>query len=310
MATSGQYTFSVTRNDIIKDAMRKIGIADAFGEPSNYDIETAASSLNGMLKTWEAQGLHLWKYKAVYLFLQKDQRDYTISTTGDNATTSYTRLVTSNSSSSGSSVLTFTSTTGATNSYYIGVLLQNGTMQWTTIASFTSTTITLTDALTDNVEDGAVVYIYQSKAQKPKRLINVKRRASDGTEASVTAIARVDMFNFLSPTGGDVSQVYFNPDLATSNITTWNKPSVAGDIIVLDTEYPIQIFTNLLDEPDLPEEWYEAMVYGLARRIGFDKGLAGTQEYLEIKELAAILLEQILGFDRENTYVQFYPSEY
>lgn len=310
MATSGQYTFSVTRNDIIKDAMRKIGIADAFGEPTNYDIETAASSLNGMLKTWEAQGLHLWKYKKIYLFLQKDQREYNISPTGDNATTSYTRLTTSINSSSGSSVLTFASTTGAVNGYNIGVLLQNGTMQWTTISSFNSTTITLTDALTDDVDAGAVVYIYQSKAQKPKRLINVKRRASDESEASVTAVARMDMFNFLSPTGGDVSQVYFNPELSNSVLTTWNKPSTAGDIIVLDTEYPIQIFSNLLDEPDLPEEWYEAMVYGLARRIGFDKGLAGTQEYSEIKELAQILLDQVLGFDRENTYVQFYPSEW
>lgn len=60
MATSGTYTFSLTRDEIISSALRSLGafgVADTI--PPN-DITNCAQALNIMCKTWIMKGLPLW----------------------------------------------------------------------------------------------------------------------------------------------------------------------------------------------------------------------------------------------------------
>ncbi len=54
MATSGSTDFSVSRDDIIKRALRIIGVLAQGETPTTNQTTEAAVALNGLVKAWEA----------------------------------------------------------------------------------------------------------------------------------------------------------------------------------------------------------------------------------------------------------------
>lgn len=62
MALSGSTNYSVTRDDLIKRALRIIGAIAQGESPTTNAYTEAAHSLNDIMKEWMADGLHLWKY--------------------------------------------------------------------------------------------------------------------------------------------------------------------------------------------------------------------------------------------------------
>jgi hypothetical protein len=62
MALSGSTNYSVTRDDIIKRALRLIGALGQGATPPTSAYTEAAHALNDIMKEWMADGLHLWKY--------------------------------------------------------------------------------------------------------------------------------------------------------------------------------------------------------------------------------------------------------
>ena len=57
----------------------------------------------------------------------------------------------------------------------IGIELDDGTIQWTTInGAPAGSTVTLTDALTDDVASGNAVYVYTAKTNRPMKLLGFK----------------------------------------------------------------------------------------------------------------------------------------
>ena len=67
MATSGTYDFTVTRDEIVTAALRKIGVVDAGETPTSDELSDGAEDLNIMVKGWMApnnfiaKGLKLWQ---------------------------------------------------------------------------------------------------------------------------------------------------------------------------------------------------------------------------------------------------------
>lgn len=82
MATSGSVDFSLNRNELIKAALRHIGVGVTGETPSNEEISDASISLNMMLKAWMAEGVLLWKREEISLSLVDGQNTYTIGQGG------------------------------------------------------------------------------------------------------------------------------------------------------------------------------------------------------------------------------------
>ena len=83
MATSGSTNFVVTRDQIIEDAYSHIGHLDE-GETLNSErLAYGARQLEKMLKSWSAQGRHLWILKEAELPLVDGTTSYTVGPTGD-----------------------------------------------------------------------------------------------------------------------------------------------------------------------------------------------------------------------------------
>ena len=78
MSTSGTTTFSVTRDQIITAALRKIGVV-AQGETATADQITEASvALNMMVKAWEADGMPLWALRTTPITVTANKTSYVI----------------------------------------------------------------------------------------------------------------------------------------------------------------------------------------------------------------------------------------
>lgn len=66
MSRSNTYTFSVTRDELIADALIQIGALDPeAGTPTATQITKAALVLNMMVKSWHSPANHLWTRRMV-----------------------------------------------------------------------------------------------------------------------------------------------------------------------------------------------------------------------------------------------------
>jgi len=62
MSTSASTNYSVTRDDVIKRALRIIGAIGQGETPDDAAITEAARALNDLVKEWQSDGMQLWKY--------------------------------------------------------------------------------------------------------------------------------------------------------------------------------------------------------------------------------------------------------
>lgn len=60
MAVSGSYDWTLTRNQIITDALEDLGAIDAGGTLDDADLAVASTKLNGIVKTLKNKHIHLW----------------------------------------------------------------------------------------------------------------------------------------------------------------------------------------------------------------------------------------------------------
>ena len=106
MSTSGSTDFSVSRNDIIKSALRKI-VAYAPGEtPDANDITDSALALNLMIKSWQNESIGIWKNIEAALFLEDAENTYTLGPSGDHCAETFVKTELSSAAASAATSIT------------------------------------------------------------------------------------------------------------------------------------------------------------------------------------------------------------
>ncbi len=84
--TSGTYNstlVTLSRDEVITDAMQDIRQLSAAGAPSANDLIAGTRRLNRLLKRWETMGFLLWLYDLVQVPLVQNQYIYSIGPGGD-----------------------------------------------------------------------------------------------------------------------------------------------------------------------------------------------------------------------------------
>jgi hypothetical protein len=176
MASSGVVTFTVNESDIITDAMEDIG-ALGVGESLEADqVATCRRKLNMIAKQWSgnadyAPGFRMWTRRRATVFLQKDQVAYALGPSGDNASESYVTSTLATGAALGAGTITLASAAGISDTMYIGVLLNTGFFQWTTVnGAPAGAVVTLTNVLTAAAAAGARVFAYTTKMRRPLKI--------------------------------------------------------------------------------------------------------------------------------------------
>lgn len=311
MAVSNSSNFSVTRNDIIRAAALEVGAIGSGVTMSAQMQSDFAFKLNGMVKAWHGTGLHVWTAQEATLFPQIDQIKYQLgNSSSDHATETYVQTTISADEASGQTTLSLTSSSGMTVSDNIGIIVDDGTVHWSTISSIPdSTSVVIASGLDDTAAEGNHVFAYATKIVRPLKIVDARRHNLDsGHETPIEVIARKD-YQWLSQktNEGTVNQVWYEPGRDTGYLRLWNEPAAIDDLIKFTWHRPLMDFDAAGDNPDMPQEWILALSFNLAKLCIATFPVSATRAN-RIIGLAEEYLDLAMGFDREEGSVFFQPD--
>lgn len=266
MTTSGSVDFSVSRDNLIDDALRLVGAIGPDDNSSTNQKTHSARILNMIAKGWQSYGCSLWARKTGYVFPQSDVNAINLGPSGGHASTSYTHTTTSAASASGASTITVTSATGILTTYNIGIEQSDGTMQWTTVnGTPAGSVVTLTATLTGAVSSGAHVYVYQTKIQRPLRVTQAfLHDLVDTTDVETWVISKGE-YDLLSnkEIEGEPNQLAYDPQLDNGTLYITPRFKDGRNLITIVFQRPFEDFDTNTDTPDFPQEWYLPLMYAL-----------------------------------------------
>lgn len=312
MATSGSSNFSLTRNEICQAALRKL-VATPAGVPMTSQMLTDASqALNAMVKHWAAKGMHVWTTTEATLFVQPNQASYTVGTGGTaHCTQTYEQDQVATNALAGAGTITLADATGFTSGMNIGVTLDDGTIQWTTInGAPVGDVVTLTAALTDDVAEDNLVWAYTSDIVQPLKIRAARRWNTDTDyETPLTMVSRADYREYPNKTqSGTVTTVTYDRQLSIGTIYLWNAPQdVVNNHVRFTWDRPIMDFDTAADDTDLPQEWVQTLIFNLAVVMAPEFEVSDAS-FSRIKGLADEYLGDMIGFDREEASIFLQPD--
>lgn len=301
MATSNSIDYNRTRNELINGALRLIGKAGRGKTASSADIDDAAEALELMIKAWQPK-VRLWKIKEATLFVTKGTSDYNLP--GSHITLSYVSTTMKVAGAATDGTIDVNSITGISDGDYVGIELDDGTMQWTTVNGAPSgDTVTLTASLTGTAAIGNTVYAYTTQLIRPLRILDARRNGTN--DVPIDVVSREEYYALPTKSStGEVNQVYYDPQLTTGTLHIWPTGNNADDRIQLTCAMPIEDFDSSNINPDLPQECLETIKFNLASRLGLEYGIdLNRQMYLDAR--AEKMFMDMTEFDNETTSVYF-----
>lgn len=316
MATSGTYSFGVTKYEIIRQAMLNVGKLDANEVPTASEIQDCSFILNMLCKQWMgktdfAPGLKVWTRKRGHLLLSSTTGVYTVGPTAQGWTNSLNSTVTTAAALAAASAVVVSSVAGIATFDTAAIYLDSGALHFSVISSVVGSTLNLATPLPSAAASGAVVFTYTAAAQNPKDLETALLRDINNTDSPLD-IMTVQDYDFLPNKRdpnylGDPTAIYFERGLGSSKIYTDVGAAIdTRSHIVITYQEPVQDMTNNADEPYFPQEWYLALCWGLSEQIAPMFRAAWTDKMENLKISAMAIARQ---GDAERSSLYFQPGE-
>lgn len=317
MATSNSTNFNQTRAQLIERAFRQIGVG-VRGEPLDADeVANGAEALNAMLKHWATLKVGLWKYDEIVVFLNPGQALYRLGPGGDKAAYERDMVPTKldGAQSAGATALTVLSTAGMAANDNFGIVVADGTIYWTTIASVdTATTLTISVGLSQDAADGVQIYTYTNELVRPLKVTNGRRRLWLGAAPIDTPFtwmaSRQEYFDQPNKSArGTPTTGYYDPKLNLGELYIWLTPASSSETVNATAFSPLEDMDDASNTPELPPEWLDGIAFNLAKRL-----LPEYEVPAHIEARVVMMADQTLGelamWDEEDASIYVGPSEY
>jgi hypothetical protein len=312
MTTSGDTTFDMTANQLVSKAFSKIGVKIAEQSLQPHEYQDGQDVLNLMIKSFGAQGLHLWSKDEAIVFLDVGKSDYLLGSSGDKACQfdDFIGTTTTASQVLNDDIIAVVSTAGMAVGDNAGVQMNDKTRFWTTIKSVDSATqITLYTVLPSASTLGNTLFTFTTLIQRPNRILSFRRKTyADDNEIPVLSWSRNQYFNQVNKSSqGTVVNCYYSPKLTNGRLYVWQTASSVNDFVRFTFERPLDIITSGTQTIDFPEEWQEAMIYNVAARLAddYDTPPAKMQS---VNAKAIQFLDDLLGWDEEMESLTLQPD--
>jgi hypothetical protein len=308
MTVSNSSDFNRTRDQICVRALRICGVVKAGETPNAHLLNDTAEALNAMVKRWQKKpNLKVWTVTEGTLFPQASQARYALaSSSTDHATETFYQTTISVTEASGQTTISVTSTADMTVADNIGIAVDDGTIHWSTVASKTSSTVTINDALDDDATAGNAVFNYTTKLVRPLKIVDARRyNIASGLETSIgdtqgSLMARLDYQALPNKAQtGTINRAFYDPQRDTGYLSLWQPPTTVTELVKFTFHRPIMDFDAAGDNPDLPPEWIDALVFNLAAAIMVEHD-APMERQTSIATQAASYLDDVAGDDREQ----------
>ena len=279
MSTSGSYSFTVNRGQIIRDAMLNIGRLDETEAPTAQETTDIAFKLNMLVKQWQgksdfAPGLKVWTRRRGHLFLKGTSGPYVM---GPSSTTGWTNdnptaPVLTATAAGGATSVVVSSVVGLSTGMYFGVNLDANGIFWTTVVSVAGSTVNMAGALPSQCSTGAQVFAYTTIAQYALNISAVVLRDNQLTDVPLRLMTSEEydlLSNKMDPQNtGDPTAVYTENQLGYTYLYT--DIAIAQDTskhLVITYMEPVQDVLQDSDNFEYPQEWFLALSWGLAKQI-------------------------------------------
>lgn len=325
MATSGTFNFSVTAAQIIADAYEDLGVVSPGGTVPAALSTKALRKLNLIAKQWQgtadmSSGIKIWSRKRVTLFMAKGQHQYLIgpATTDARATTQYGRTTISATEAIGQTILSITSNTDTTTypgttvtmtaSDNIGIQLDDGTIQWTTISGTPSTTATVAVALTAQASAGNYVWWFTSRAQRFQNTDVVVLRDQNNSDNELFQFKNASDYErgvASKYADGSPTSVLIEPLLTNTRVTLDSQPTDVRKTIVLTVLYPSENYDSTTDDIAFPQEYYLPLKWELQFQLHSGFGLPWTAAMDKAYTQSLGMAKQL---NPENSTLYFQPN--
>lgn len=316
MATSGVDTWNPYLIDIIRQALLNATAVDETEEPSADQYLTALRQLNGLVKTIEATGAHVWTEEEAVLFLQPGQGRYVIGgAAADNTADAEDWILMDLTAPAAAAATTITvdDVTGVASGMNIGITLVDGSVQWTTVSGApVGSVITLAAGLTAGASAGALVTAYTTKISRALKVPTARLLTlAAETEIPMRVMSRqeyMDLPNKASP--GVPTQFFYSPQRDTGLFYVWPLPSAPLWAVRFTWYRPLQDFLTPEDTGDFPQEWFLPLMWALAKEVAPSYGLPEMM-WRRIVEMADQYSLLVVNYDRESEPIQFgmdYPD--
>lgn len=192
----------------------------------------------------------------------------------------------------------------------IGIELDDETMQWTYVLNINSaTSITLTDALTDDAAADNQIFSFTDQIDRPLRLGNFMYNSQP--DSSGTPVSKWSRQEYMQQpqknASGNVVQWYYNPTLDLGRLYVWQTANNIQNTLEFDVRKPLSVYSDISDVLDYPDEYFEALKWTIAAKLGPSYGVKG-QALADLKQEAAEALESTLGNDNELDSMMITPD--
>lgn len=311
MTTSGSTNFSLNGDQIITAALRVLRVIDAGGTAPAGDITTGRQALNLMLKSWAGlKDIDLWLTQEACLFLEYDEQKYTLGPSGDycGVLSDCVKTQLAADSAATDTTLTVDSITGISNGDYIGVELDDGTLEWTTVNGAPSgTTVTITTGVTSAASTDNWIFAFTTKITRPMELLEARIRDTDDNDQHLTIVKnREDFFGWITDvtSRGETTHLWYDPVPTNGRIYTW---PVADDVtkrLIFTMRRTVEDFDAASDDFDGPPELINALKWNLAVDLAPEYGRDLNQLVI------AKAVESFTDVERkyrERKTIRFYP---
>jgi hypothetical protein len=312
MATSGSTNYTRTRDEIIKGALRALGVVDPEDTPPSEYISIASEALNLLCKAWQAKGLNVWtETEATLFFGATAAQSYTIGASSSAHCCNASEVVTTALAADvaiAANDITVDSATGIADGDYIGILTSTAA-HWTTVnGAPVGDVVTLTDAFTAAYSEDDIVVAYTTKIGLPLKITDARRRDYLSTETTVTVLPSRDLYFDLSikSSSGVPTQIYPHRLRDTMDIYVWPVADDLRDQIRFTYHRLIEDFDATADNADFPVEWLRAIKWNLALELTEDFDVPDNK-LLRIKDKAITSLDEVRQFDAQDSFV-FVPD--
>ena len=269
MATSGTTTYSVNVQDIYEDALTSVGAFDASMSaiPAEH-LPLCERKLNMIVKQWSADsdfapGLKMWARRRGYLFLQSGQVEYDLGPSGDPTSDGeYVTTTLTAASATSDTTLTVASITGISDTNPIGVVLDDGSIHWTTVnGSPSGVTVTITTGVASNAASGRRVFVYSSLMRKPFEVISASLRDAEGIDSPVDPYMSLAEYEAIpnKTSGGQPYAFYLEPKRTTATAYLNCAPDDVTKVVRMVYLSQIEDMSALTDDVDFPAEWFRPL---------------------------------------------------
>ena len=233
-------TYSITRDQIIISALRKLGAVEPGDTAATIDasiVTNSAQALNLMVKQWMTEGIKLWTVTEYTLIPVANQTEYIIGPSGpDLVADKPLRLI-------------------------------QGVIRNISVTPYIDT---------------------------PLQIISKQEYMTLGSKFST----------------GIANSVYLNPGTTSSSVKLFLTPDTTTSTnyrIILPCQRPINDISTASSVPDFPNEWMQALVWGLADQLSLEYGLPINHRQ-EVMLRAEKYKEQLTGWDVEYESTFFSPD--